>query len=549
MRKFRSKPTLYIFFGLLILAVIYCAWYANYYNSGNSDDIVYPYLFSHFRFHDILLPSQHSNLLKFPLYILQALLPYNFTTFTLVNLSLALITIVGWAILLVWLFGKRYAPLICLALMSVLLGSKLLNYDLLGNTARNIEYPFVLAFILYVGSLLEKRPLSRRRLVLGIVLGILFAMTIAGDSFFLYTIVSSILLVIFLWWFAPDTATKSKQQFGLVASYILGCSVFALVMREAVKVLGIAHYFTDPAFLPHILPLNHLGPSISTATTQLLDLFNANVFGQKILPSHSLLFINLLLLGIGIIGLAFILRDTVKVAERKALLGKIELPRVFTLAVAAWAAFVMFAVYIISDLVVVKSPSGVITTALQERYLTMLPLLLIIGVTYFVWRNFGKRNLIMLGLPIIIGLCIIISAGSIRQTNRYDDSLRVNQIAVAQAAQSNHIHLLLSGYWYGATTRFWSHGSVMYASVGSCNIPDPPINTQLSWYKPTPTVHRSALLVVHQGIDLPFSICSAQQLDRIYGKPERIIHVNAPDEPDLWVYNYDIRSKLAPFIY
>jgi hypothetical protein len=385
--------------------------------------------------------------------------------------------------------------------------------------------------------------------VLGIVLGILFALTIAGDSFFLYTIVSSILLVVFLWWFTADKATKSKQQFGLVAAYVLGCGVLAVIMREAVKVLGIARYFTDPVFLPHILPLNHLGPSISTAITQLLSLFDANIFGQKITPTHSLIFLNLLLLGIGIIGLVFILRDTAKVAERKALLGKLELPRVFTLAVTALAAFVMFGVYIVSDLVVVQSPTGVISTAHQERYLTMLPLLLIIGVAYFVWRNFEKRDLIMLGLPIIIALSILINVGSIKQSNSYDASLRINQIAVARAAQSNHIHLLLSGYWYGATTRFWSDGSVMYASVGSCNVPDPPINNRLSWYKPNPALHLSAILVVHQGIDLPYSSCPAQQLDAIYGKPVRIIPVNAPDEPDLWVYNYDIRSKLAPLVY
>jgi hypothetical protein len=549
LRKLRSSPALLIFFGLLILAVLYCTWYANYYNSGNSDDIVYPYLFSHFRFHNILLPSQHSNVLKFPLYILQSLLPYNFATFSLVNLGLGLVTVVGWAIILVWLFGKRYAPLICLALMSVLVGSKLLNYDLVGNTARNIEYPLVLTYTLFVGSLLEKRRLSRQRLVIGIVLGILFALTIAGDSFFLYTMVSSILLILFVWWFNADKATKRKQQFGLVALYVLGCSALALIIREAVKVLGIARYFTDPGFLPHVLPLNHLGPSISTASIQLLNLFNANFFGQKIRPTHSLIFLNLMLLAIGIVGLVSILRDTVKVAERKALLSRVELPRVFTLAVAALAAFAMFVVYIVSDLVVVQTPTGVISTAYQERYLTMLPLLLVIGIAYFVWRNFEKRKLIMLGLPIIIGLCLIINMGSIRQANTKDDSLRVNQIAVAQTAQRNNIHLLITGYWYGATVRFWSHNTIMYATAGSCNIPNPPINTQLSWYKPDPAIHASALLVAHQGVDLPFSSCSADQLNSIYGKPARIIHVNSPDKPELWVYNYDIRSKLAPFIY
>jgi hypothetical protein len=545
-RLHKQRIAIFFFLGLLVVATIYGAWYANYTMSGNSDDIIYPYLFGHFTFHDIILPSQHSNILKFPLYVLQSILPYTFTTFSIVNIGLVLLTVVGWAVGLAWLFGKRYLPLICTALLAILLGSQFFDGDLLGTTARNIEYLIALAFIIYMGILLSAGRMTKPIKIAGLVLGLLYSLTLAGDSFFLYTISAAIFAVtIFLW--LTNIKGFDRKHLSFVMGYFIGVNILAIVIREAVKVLGISNYFTDPVFLPHILPLSHIGPSVSTATIQVFDMFNANIFGKQIRPGNSLIFLNFLLLLSGLVGFIYILRDLVRATGRKMLLKYMSFAQVFTLGVLAVAAFLVYGIYIMSDLVVIQNQAGQIVSAHQERYLTMLPLALIAGIAYLVWRNFRARASIVVAPALVILLVVLVNVPVILRAHTYDAGLRAGPIAVAQAVQDNHASVLVSGYWYGAATRFWSHNRLVFASVSSCNVPTPPINTRLSWYRPDPTVHKSALLLDRNGIDAFYSSCTDQQLTNIYGKPTRIISIKTADQPSLWLYNYDIRSKLAPF--
>ncbi|HSX00438.1 MAG TPA: hypothetical protein VLH38_05370 [Patescibacteria group bacterium] len=544
-----SKIILCLSFGLLAAATLFCAWYANYYLSGNADDIIYPYLFQRFKLHDMILPGQHSNILKFPLFILQAILPYTFATFTVVSIGLVILTILGWATLLVWLFGKRWAPLICLSLASILLGSRLFNYDILGTTIRNIEFPIVFAFVIYAGSLLRKRVLSKAELLLGGTIGFLFSLTIAGDSFFLYVICSSLFVTLAYFWFVGEKGTKQSLQFKLSFVYVAGATVLALAIRVAIKLLGITQYFTAGVFKPHILALNHLSPSLSTTATQILDLCNANIFGQQIAPSTVLVFLNFTLLALGLVGIGCMLCDTFCAHGRKILRTRVHFPRVFIFAVLALSLLVTLAIYVASDLVVGQAPDGTVSSLYQERYLTIVPLLVIVGLVYFVWRNFARRQLVFLGLPILIVIALAISGPGIMRNHSYDGSLRDGPIAVASAAKKHHIQLLVTGYWYGSTTRFWSHDTVNATSVAGCNIPQPTFNTRLSWYKIDPAIHSTALVVVHKGVDAGYWTCSDDQLVHIYGTPAKIIQVNTGDQPDLWLYNYDVRSKIVPMNY
>jgi hypothetical protein len=548
-RLTRQTTITYIAFALLGIVTIYCAWYANYFLSGNSDDIVYPYLFRHFQLHDILLPGQHSNILKFPLFILLALIPYTFTTFTITNIGLVLIAVLGWAALLIWVFGKRYSPIICLTLASVLLGSQLLNYDLLGMTIRNIEYPIVLAFIICSGLLLRRQRLSRKKLFIVGISGVLYALTVSGDSFFLYTTSISLLGSMLFFWFNANKETVKRYTFYIPTTYIAGFILLALIIREAVKVLGIARYYTASVFSPQILPVSHLGPSISTATLQVLSLFDANIFGQQITPTSTLVFLNFILLIIGLVGLVYILFDTCSTHRRKELLTRMSFAQIFTLTVLALSSFVTYILYILSGLVVNPTASGGFVSAGQDRYLSMLPLLLVVGIAYLVRRNFETRKIVNIGIPVLIVVVILLNLGSIKQAHVYDSSQRSSAIAIAKVLTAKHVPLVVTGYWYGASIRFWSGDKVMFASVDGCNISDPNFNTRISWYNPNPAIHLSALVTSRQGVDASYSNCSNQQLTNIYGPPEQIINVNTPDQPTIWLYNYDIRSKLSPISY
>lgn len=553
LRKYASPRVItWLSLGLLLIASVYCAWFSNYSLAANSDDLVYPYLFQHFKPHDIVLPGQHSNILKFPLFALQALLPYNFTTFSLVNIGLVVATMLGWAVLLGKLWGRKYLPLICLSLSSVLLGSNLLSGQLLGTTIRNIEYPIALAFILYASKLLWLRTWSRREMAIAAVVGLLFSLTVAGDSFFLYIICGALAVTLAVFWFVgvvPAGRKKEQPLFGQAALYVAAGGLLAFVWRGLVSVLGIAKFYTADVFKPHILPLNHLGPSISVATTQVLDLFDANIFGQGVSPHQSLVFLNFFLLVLGVIGIAYMARDGFVAAKRTVLLTQTSLSRVFAFAAFALTCLLTFAVYIVSDLAVSENAAGVIKSADQERYLTMIPLLLVGGIVYLVWRYFQARRLVTLGLLIVVAAGLLISLSGIYATHLYDAGARQAPIAIAKSAQKNHIQLLITGYWYGASTKFWSHNQLSYASVAGCNIPQPTFNNRLSWYTPSKSVTKTALVVAHAGPDASYWDCSDAKLRSIYGAPTKVVKINTPDQPQLWIYNYDVRTKLQPFTY
>lgn len=543
--EYRGYSYLYGSFFILVFITTYCAWHANFYISGNSDDIVYPYLFSHFKLHDLILPSQHSNVLKFPLYLVQSLLPYNFTTFSIVNLGLELITTISWAIILAWTFSKRYVPVICAVLCCFLLGSRLLSIDLVGTTFRNIEYPIAFGFVILVGTLLESSALKRSQIVWGVVLGLLYSLTVAGDSFFLYTVSSSTAIVLFYNYLAK----RGKNLSGLrnAVSYLLLVNFLALLFREAVKHSGISRFFTDPMYLPHVLPLNHLAPSLTTAFEQLISLTGANIFGQSIRPSNAIFFINFGLLAVGLWGMSLVVRDNVIGRFKPSKAGRRSLfARNFFLQVCSIAFLIVFIVYVVSDLVVTLAADGSITSSGQERYITLLPFLLVVGVVYAVKRySISLRLSTALALWFLLLVGISASSPSIERVHANDSSMRLGPMALASVARQNKVQLVVTGYWYGASTRFWSNDSIDFAPVAFCNSPAPPINNRISWYKPSLSVHVSGVLVARQGMDAIYSTCADKMLLSIYGQPKKVVDIPSPDKPKLWIYSYDVRARFV----
>jgi hypothetical protein len=520
---------------LLAIVTVYCAWYSNYYNSGNSDDLVYPYLFQHFKLNDVILPSQHSNILKIPIYLLQAFLPYTFTTFSFVNIFLVLVTCLSFLAILAWVFGRRYIPIICIVLSTVLLGSEVLNYDLLGTTARNIEYPIMLCFVICVGKLLETTTNNKRAIIGILCVGLLYMITLSGDSFFLYTLLTSIIIALLVFWHKTNTNYRFSKKYISGFIYIGAFTILAIFLRAILGVIGIFKYYTDPVFIPHILSVNNLSPTLTSAFTQVLNLFGANIFGKNISPYSTLTFINLSVLIVGIIGLCLIIYDVSVSTKKIPVIPHYDVAKLFTIFVASLTFFTTFIIFVLSDLS-------------SERYLTIMPFIVMLGFVYLVRRNFSKDMLFMVWLPIAIFLIIVCIVPTILDNHRYNGVNRDGPIEVAKISKQLGINNIITGYWYGATTRFWSNNQINYASVAGCNLPSPLINTRISWYKPLNIRMKSALVVTHAGPDESYWVCSNSQIISIYGEPLQIININSQDRPELWIYDYDLRSKIEPFI-
>jgi len=539
---------------LLSAATLYTAKEANYQQTINSDNIIYPYLFQHFRRNDIILPGHHGNILDFPLYILQTLLPYTYMTFSFVTIGLVVVTVALWVYLLICIFGRIYTAVICAVLAAFLFGSPGFIGSLIGNTIRNIEYPLGLAFVLAINRILRGTRISQRLWAGLIIIFVLFSIALAGDSLLLYCFCLPLLAAVGIYWLQSRKITIAMVQasVGVVVSVLLAEIISSLVDKA-----GIVSYYYDSNFSAHTVPVSQLSFSVTTALQQALSLHGAYIFGlPQISVSQLLIFLNFALLIVAVAGFYLVLRRVIPIWRFK----NIYEDNNYVLMVLAISFFLTFAVYILSDQVVHALPGGGLAVSGQQRYISILPLLSVAGVVTVLQTYYARHRALRMALPIVILLVSLLAVPYIRTSQNAGDAYTssdrntINQIIAT--AHQNDVSVLLTGYWYGATSQFWSHDTVLTASVAgpSCNAAQPPFNTRKSWYTPSPSVHRSALVVDRSGPDESYwGACSDAELKTIYGTPSKIVYLNGINQSgitqqgsvEFWVYNYDVRSRVS----
>jgi len=529
----------------LLLAALYSTLHASYYSSNIQDDIMYPYLFQHPHLHDILVPGRHANILKYLLFWLQGALPYNYAMLTITNVGLSLLALGWWVALLVYVCGKRYLPVICALLTTILLVSINFNVNFTETTVRNIEYPIGLTFIVLVYELLRRRSLSRKHWIIGLVGSLLFSLALAGDSFMLYAFTAPLLVLLGVYWLQAGSLTKQAwRALGLV----IGATLLGLIIRKAVGHLGIVNYYFSPVFDAKILPSGSLGPSISRALLQLTDLSGGNIFGLTIGLSSLVYFVNFGFLVVGVVGLLVIIKRVV--ASYKLPGATIDKQKAFLLGAVALAFIATFASYLLSNLVVSQQPNGQFADAGQARYITLLPLLAVAGVPYVLERFYnGRRHLpvVLVALSLLVALVAIPGAKKSWQGfDAFSNANRQTILNVVAAAKKNDVHLVVSGDSLGAPVRFWSHNTIQYTSIINCTHRFP-YNTRKSWVNSKPAGN-VGLVVDKTGMDDQYwRDCSDKQIQDFYGKPQYVVNITNPRGTQpiaLWVYSHDIRQNL-----
>jgi hypothetical protein len=547
-RKITSVTLFYIAPSLILLVVmVYGAWYANLSNTVNSDHIIYPLLFKDVTRYDLVALANHANFLKFPLYFFQSLIPYNIYTASIVNIGLFIVTIGSWAMLLVYVFGKRYLTAIFLTTSAVILGAILLDYELLGPAIRNVEYPIAFAFIVSVAKFASTKSLSKawRGILIGSTL--IYAVSVAGDSLLLYALTVPLVISLLFFTYRSSKGTQKRRRLMLALAITIGSTLLSYVIRWFVQVTGITLLYKDPTNKLYSLPFDHLFPSISLSIEQLLGLFGANIFGQPIGPGLALPFVNFSLLIAGLIGLVLIVRNAYINPQNKKYFRASNQALILTTLVLAFCT-TTFA-YIFLDLVVSVDATGKFVTAGQDRYLTLLPLIVLTGLAYL-FTQYPKKiyNKIVYG-AIIIGMSLsFVSLHHARESayTSYGVSMRWTLNQLSSILKQNKVDLLVAGYWYAAPVSFYSQGT-KFVSITNCNQPAPDFNIRKSFYKPDNSVHTSALIIDKQGMDGRFWNCSDGQLTAIYGSPIKKVVVGGPDGTslDVLIYNYDVRNKIS----
>ncbi len=546
----RLQTLTYLSLAFLTLVTFYAGWHANLVYSNVQDATVYPYLFKSPHLHDILLPGQHANILKFPLFWLQSIFPYTFTTFSLVNFVLLFSLVFGWCFLLAYIFGKRHLPLIFILMAAVLLGSTSLSLNLIETTIRNIEYPIGLGFVIVVSRLLGKRSLGHLQLLFSIIVAALFTLSLAGDNFMLYGFIAPLLVVIGVDWLrAPERFSRHSAA---ILSIIVGVTLLGFVIRRFVSLVGIAYYYIDPSLQARIIPVDSFGPSLAHASSQILDLFGANIFNQPLGIGNSLYFANFVLLILAIVGIVSIILWSFRSHPRTTINTRLETNR-FVLAVTATSFFTTLLAYVFSGLALTKLSNGTFVDAANIRYITLLPFLLIVGALFILTRYHTVRRPLTFIVASLLSLTILMSVSSIKNSRLYWDNFASDTQSKIQSiisiVEANHVYQIISGDSLGAPIRFWSHDKIKFASLIGCK---QYIfrGSRLSWRQPSPIPINTALVIDRVGFDRPYlGSCSDTQLQAIFGTPAKVEipkqYASVPNSVEIWIYHYDIRQKLS----
>jgi hypothetical protein len=531
---------------LLAVTTSYAAFHTSNYFSTDSDAMIATQQFSSgLRGHPVTLPGDHSNLLLIPLFYIQGHLPYNYTSFTLVNIGLVLATIGAWAFLLIKLFGRKYEIPILILLSSLVFTSVTFNLNIGYTTIRNIEYPIALWFVFIVNRLLKNLRYSRRQLVFAAIGSILFCLVLAGDSLFNYAILMPLLLVIAWYWVQSREFTLSMAK---AVCLTIGVFIGAALVKVLLSASGVVILSSAVLGAHSILPYDYLLPSIGIAIRQLMELQGGFVFGQTVSLHNLAIFINFGVLAVGIIGLILIL-----VKANHSYRDKKELTdNNFILVTMAVSFFMIFFVYIFSGYVVTLS-NGQLVSLLATRYISFLPLISLIG---FIWliKNYYREHVALLFIIFTVVLVgIVTSYPNVRSAYKLDTQLaptpsRTSVNNIISILKRNNVHEVLTDYWYGPPIRFWSRNSISFALQVGCNQPMP-FSAREDWFTPQTNI-KSALIIDRGGLFFTNWSCSDDQLRQIYGNPSKELEVagiTPGTHVDIWIYNYDVRQHLLPF--
>lgn len=521
---------------ILVAVCFYSGFYASEALSINSDALVYPYLFDNFKLDTILVSEKHSNLLKMPLFALQSVAPYNHLTLTIFNVALFTATITLWCYLIIRILGKKYQISVLITAAIVTLFATTQNDNLIYNTVRNIEYPLSLWFLVETMRYVYKSGRPTWQFILS---AILFSTMLAGDHFFRYTFALPIIItVIFLFILLRN---KMRVRSAIAGSVAIGTVVLSAIIQTLFDIIGL--YDIDRGYLQKSSPLpdiSHVLTLVKITAKQILSLFNIHFPQPFIIKALIVLVIAALLSYIAY----YLYKSLRKITTSWKAASVLSL---------ALTGITVVGVYIAGGFAA-SLESGTPIPSDNQRYLTIFPLLLIPVLAHISFTSLQRFRLKKQAKIALVIIAVIVAsiyfhptATSLTSRQALIDQRQSDFYSLGKSLDDRDIDVMVSGYWSGAATRFWIGDKVLYAVAAECNKPSIE-NSRRDWYAKSPHVNKSALVIDMKGSDLPFlGYCPAEDLKKIYGDPiESYTIVNPRKHTNVWVYDYDIRSKLTP---
>lgn len=520
----------------LLAASVYSAVQGSRVLNFTSDSFVSTYMSRDWRpGGTVNLVSQHTNIMKYPLLLVQGLLGYNNFNYLTVNVLLMFATLLGWSLLIWYLLKKSNQALICSNFMlgGLILSSTGLVISLVSTTTRNIEYPIALIYLILLQKVIAN-PSRKLWLIAGALLSIL----VATDYIFIYSLVPGVILLLGWLWYSGKISQQSAvwSASNLFAGTLAG--LLGLKLLTVLHVLTLTGRHAGSFILFSALPSDFYNSLVQTA-----QLFGGYFLGTPIKLSYMGTLLAFSFMVVGFVATA----QRIKYYKKYPVTAKTIAANFLPLALIAWS-IALYAFYILLG-------QAAVTSGDNSRYISFLPFVAVFMIITQSarWRHYYALSAVT---------ALIVLAGFINSYHNYysyrDAASYANQQVsidkkIISYANHNDIGLLLGSYDYGPALQFYAQNSLESRAILNCN------NTFYffsyeGWYTPKQNTKKSAVIVDkyftasgRQNMFNSTNSCSEPALAKIYGTPLKKVHIadHAGQPVYLYLFNYDVRQKLS----
>ena len=461
---------------------------------------------------DILVADWHTNLLKWPVLIVQSFFPINRLTLTI---SGAILILLMWVGLLVAVkkISRSTSVTRMFALLALILTACSGHFiqEVSFTTIRNIEFPI---FVFMIYSFWR----SHQSWVYRIAYITAGALLFASDPFFQYLSLAMLPIVI-----REGIVQKRDRRYFITNILVLLAPVALakLSILLAMKV-GVFLYFGE-TLSPITYSFMLLPQAMWSTASSIVGLMGAGgVFGREFSIATPI-YIALLVLLCGLI--AQYSKYGVRVTKQFFSQQKIN-PVLYSIFLSSIASVVLYTLFY--------------SMSSQHRYM-IYALLCMLIVSAISWKSFAgiKSTLFVSALTVTI----VVAGGVLYYSSVYPEkhaNYTVNttgMIHVAKLLDEEKIGIIVAGHSYAYPTKIWMKSYPLIAPILYCN-QNLPFLTRLSNYKSTATPP-AALIIDRHGRDAHSWTCTDEGLKKYYGSPSRVLEAVGLDgkSVEVWIYN------------
>ena len=528
-RKVVARPNFPKFYAtgaliILLLTTVLWATLGARVQQSNADQSANVFLFKYATtFRGAIWPGAHSQLIKWPLFLLINLFGSSAKALVIFTVGLVVVTV---ACLVGILYKIEKRPLVfgtlCIALASVLLmipaqpyTGGLLPVNMAMLTTRNLEYViYIIGIVLLVRS---PRIKSRQFITAIALLGLL----IASDKLFLSISLGGALMALIVYALVNIWEFVSVSVTWLVGSFLAG--VLATVILWLINTGGLTHITGQSGVSPYGLVQNahSLVLAISYGILSIFTNFGANPAASttifRSIPHQTLLhilsasgpiyIINTCLLFFGIFLATRKVTSSLK--SPKSLDQKIDTwEKTSTLLI--WATLATLGVFIATN----HYYAG------DARYLAITTFTLFIIVASYARNRVWQSNQLV-GIGVVMVVAIVLALPSVIKTYHDDkNSLAPNDArntTVNVVLASHHASVLVGDYWRVIPAKLAAGGNLNVLPLGNCSQPKTTLISK-SW-EPNLNQHSFAYLLSLDGSLTDYPNCTLKQVVSAYGRP------------------------------